>query len=80
MEAGRSQDVAEEAAGGLLAAELEHPFEPDVEVHKIGGKVFLPSTRLRVDARRHWRVRGAVDQLKAAQTNDVLMKTVPSDR
>ncbi|WP_406689936.1 hypothetical protein REH65_28950 [Saccharopolyspora sp. ID03-671] len=49
MEAGRSQDVAEEAAGGLLAAELQHPFGPDVEVRKIGGKIFLPSTPLRVD-------------------------------
>ncbi|SFS74123.1 MmcQ/YjbR family DNA-binding protein [Saccharopolyspora flava] len=47
MEAQRLQDVAEEAAGGLLAAELEHPFGPDCEVYKVGGKMFLLSMQLR---------------------------------
>jgi predicted DNA-binding protein (MmcQ/YjbR family) len=39
-------DVAEETANALQSASWEHPFGPDWEVFKVGGKVFLLTTQV----------------------------------
>jgi predicted DNA-binding protein (MmcQ/YjbR family) len=46
MDGERLLDIAEETAGGLRSAVLEHPFGPDWEVYKVGGKVFLLTTQV----------------------------------
>jgi predicted DNA-binding protein (MmcQ/YjbR family) len=39
-------DVAEQTANALPSASWEHPFGPDWEVFKVGGKVFLLTTQV----------------------------------
>ena len=39
-------DVAEHTADALLSSSWEHPFGPDWDVFKVGGKVFLLTTQV----------------------------------
>jgi len=40
-------DIARGAATALLFAEADFPFGPDIEVYRIGGKIFMLMSRLR---------------------------------
>jgi predicted DNA-binding protein (MmcQ/YjbR family) len=46
MDGEKLLDVAEETAKRLHSASWEHPFGPDWEVFKVGGKVFLLTTQV----------------------------------
>jgi len=46
VDGNRLLDVAEETANTLQAASWEHPFGPEWDVFKVGGKVFLLTTQV----------------------------------
>ncbi|GAB2751225.1 MmcQ/YjbR family DNA-binding protein [Salinifilum aidingensis] len=66
------QETAHERAENLPSVALEHPFGPDWEVYKVGGKVFM----LMTDVPRHSRVR---DGRVVAGQPVVIVKADPSD-